>query len=91
MIQDIKTSVSKKGRLVALFYTKDESFCCRANMAHTRQLRPDYGLDFQIEALFFFKVVPSSLRLVLLQQHSRVSLALICLERCVVFVRIVSV
>ena len=34
---------------------------CRANMAHTRQSRPDYGLAFQVEVLLTFQDVPSSL------------------------------
>jgi len=33
----------------------------RANMAHTRQSRPDSGLDFQVKVLTTFRVVPSSL------------------------------
>jgi len=34
---------------------------CRANMAHTRQPRPDYGLGFQVKSLEIFQVVPYSL------------------------------
>ena len=33
---------------------------CRANMAHTRQSRPDYGLGFQVKVPKTFYVVPSS-------------------------------
>jgi len=32
-----------------------------ANIAHTRQSRPDSGLGFQVKRLEIFKVVPSSL------------------------------
>ena len=31
----------------------------RANVAHIRQTRPDSGLDFQVEVLEHFQVVPS--------------------------------
>jgi len=34
---------------------------CRANMAHMRQSRPDYGLDFQGKPFKAFQVVPPSL------------------------------
>ena len=34
---------------------------CRANMAHVRQSRPDYGLVFQVKVPTTFEVVPSSL------------------------------
>jgi hypothetical protein len=34
---------------------------CRANMAHTRQSRPDSGLVFTLNAVTTFSVVPSSL------------------------------
>ena len=33
----------------------------RANMAHTRQSRPDSGLGFQVKDLKPFSIVPSSL------------------------------
>jgi len=35
--------------------------CCRANMAHVRQSRPEYGLGFQVKVLKPFYIVPSSL------------------------------
>ena len=34
---------------------------CRANLAHTRQSKPDSGRAFKINVLEPFKVVPSSL------------------------------
>ena len=34
---------------------------CRANMAHMRQPRPDFGLGFQINVLPTFEAVPSLL------------------------------
>jgi len=33
--------------------------CCRANMAHTRQSRPDSGHCFQVKVLKTFQAVPS--------------------------------
>ena len=33
---------------------------CRANVAHLRQSRPDYGLGFQVKFLKTFQVVPFS-------------------------------
>ena len=35
-----------------------EGIRCRANMAHTRQSRPDYGLGVQVEVLRTFKLFP---------------------------------
>jgi len=35
--------------------------CSASNMAHIRQSRPEYGLDFQVKVLRAFRVVPSSL------------------------------
>ena len=48
------------------WYTRDsannvEKVPCRANMAHIRQLGPDYGLSVQVNILRTFNVVPSSL------------------------------
>ena len=34
---------------------------CRANVAHIRQSKPDFGLGFQVKVLESFTVVPSSL------------------------------
>ena len=34
---------------------------CRANTAHTRQSRPDYGLRFRVKVLKRFQVFPSPL------------------------------
>ena len=31
---------------------------CRANVAHIRQSRPDYGLDFRTNEVTTFEVIP---------------------------------
>jgi hypothetical protein len=40
---------------------KGTLWCCRANMAHIRESRPDYGLSFQVKELKTLYGVSSSL------------------------------
>ena len=52
-------SGGRGGRMLSTLLPRLRPCRCRANMAHTRHSRPDFGLDFQIKVLKPLSAVPS--------------------------------